>query len=97
VTSLLLITAVTWADDRDIESRSIGVEVEASRQVAFAAVDKDSTRFHFFEEDGVDVWAMGLSALSAVGLFAGESGLDGVERLRAGNDLEPVFATSGTR
>jgi hypothetical protein len=78
-TSLPLVMAVTGVNDLEMGYWSTEVEVEAGGQVVFAAEGKDSTRFRFFEEDGVDVWAMGPSALSAVGLFAGGSGLDGVE------------------
>jgi hypothetical protein len=96
-TELPLVVAVTGVNGSEMGYWSTEVEVEAVRQVVFAAEGKGSTRFRFFEEDGVDVWAMGTLALSAVGLFAVESGLGGVERLRAGNGPEPVFAISATR
>ena len=92
VTSLPLVMEVTRVNDLEMGYWSTEVEVEAGRQVVFAAEGKDSTCFRFFEEDDVDVWAMwamGPSALSAVGLFAGESGLDGVP--------ESVFAVSAMR
>ena len=91
-TSIPLVVAVTGINDLEMGYWSTEVEVEAGRQVVFAAEGKDSIRFRFFEEDDVDVWAMwamGPSALSAVGLFAGESGLDGVP--------ESVFAVSAMR